>query len=521
MSGYQIDRYQLNNIQPGWPADIPEGSINATSTSLKLPGRGIPNYGEMIAENFVHILENFAGPNPPLNPIVGQLWYNINFPGGGSLMVYNGIDFVRISGVEIDTTPFFINPSSGRRGDLKYYEESGRRRLYVHNGNDWQLVSGVIVSNNDPPQTIGNDGDKWFNFSNDKLFLKANGTWLNLLHVNSDLNYGVSVGAILANVGSHQFVVIFAEGNIIAIFSYSNIPFSLLPTEFKLPGNPSIEVNLQLYFPNGLRRGLNFSNIAGNSIVVNPSPSDEFMISSNSGRLTISGPSNNRIQFDNQGRILVNTNTQFNTTSHIKLPAGTTSQRNTPFFPQKGSIRFNTDDNDLEFFDGVQWVKLLSGSGGSQVIPPGSVMIFYQNSAPIGWTTVTGLNDSLVRIVDSGGGTSGGVNNFSSVNNSFTFPIVGSTLGHVLTISQLPRHGHPFVLSVASEEKSESDKKGGLMMRNKNVTQYINNTGGASGTLGQQIGSTGGNQPHSHDINLPVTINLNIKYINAILCSKN
>ena len=40
---------------------IEDGSINQ-STSLKLPGRNTTAYGTAIAENFLHLLENFISP---------------------------------------------------------------------------------------------------------------------------------------------------------------------------------------------------------------------------------------------------------------------------------------------------------------------------------------------------------------------------------------------------------------------------------------------------------------------------
>ena len=43
-------------------------------TSLVLLGKGIPSYGETVAEDFLHLLENFAGALPPSNPVNGQLW---------------------------------------------------------------------------------------------------------------------------------------------------------------------------------------------------------------------------------------------------------------------------------------------------------------------------------------------------------------------------------------------------------------------------------------------------------------
>lgn len=521
---YTVDKYQSNNLQPGWPASVPEGSINATSTSLKLPGRGVPNYGELIAENFVHILENFAGPSQPLNPVVGQLWYDTNpsNQGVGSLKVFNGLDFVRISGVDIDTFPFYLNSTSGQKGDLKYYEESGKRRLYVHNGSNWQMVSGLEVSNSNPVNTQGNDGDRWFNVSNNKLFLKANDNWVNLLYVDGDLNYEANIGALIVTIGSTSFTVLIAEGNIIAVISYSNIPVGSLPTNLKLPGGST--VNMQMLFSNGLSRGLNFSNITSNSIRANPSVTDSFVISSQPGKLVLSGPTNQKVEFDTTGnKINIDGPVIFDNNEYVKLPTGSTGQR--PSLPEQGYMRFNTTDNDLEVYDGTSWKKLSFSGGGpvTPVIPSGTRMLFYQNSVPTGWIPVTGVNDSLVRIVDSGGGTLNSGNNFSSVNTTFSYVISGTTDGHALTINQMPLHGHPYVVTRKTETTAKMNINGGLMMRNVPV-DFVNTpayTGTPNGASYQTlIGGTGGNQPHSHNVNIPTTFSLNIKYINVIVGQK-
>jgi len=54
---------------------MPPG-INTTDTDLSLVGRGYPNYGQKIAENFLHLLENFANSTAPVYAIQGQLWYD-------------------------------------------------------------------------------------------------------------------------------------------------------------------------------------------------------------------------------------------------------------------------------------------------------------------------------------------------------------------------------------------------------------------------------------------------------------
>jgi hypothetical protein len=53
---------------------INDGTINTTSTSVGLPGRLYPGYGQVMDTNFVHVVENFADIVPPQNPLKGQIW---------------------------------------------------------------------------------------------------------------------------------------------------------------------------------------------------------------------------------------------------------------------------------------------------------------------------------------------------------------------------------------------------------------------------------------------------------------
>jgi len=48
------------------------------TTPIGLLGKNYSGYGEIMAENLVHMLENFSKPLPPSNPIIGQLWWNTN-----------------------------------------------------------------------------------------------------------------------------------------------------------------------------------------------------------------------------------------------------------------------------------------------------------------------------------------------------------------------------------------------------------------------------------------------------------
>jgi hypothetical protein len=56
---------------------VPDGGTN-TDTSLTLIGRGTSGYGQIVANNTIQQLQNFASPTAPTTPLVGQLWYNTN-----------------------------------------------------------------------------------------------------------------------------------------------------------------------------------------------------------------------------------------------------------------------------------------------------------------------------------------------------------------------------------------------------------------------------------------------------------
>jgi hypothetical protein len=77
------------------------------------------------------------------------------------------------------------------------------------------------------------------------------------------------------------------------------------------------------------------------------------------------------------------------------------------------------------------YVDVVAGSGGTG-IAPGTVMLFYQASAPISWTKLTTQNDKALRVVSGSGGVAGGTNAFSTVMAQTT---VGN---HTLTLGETP-----------------------------------------------------------------------------------
>ena len=68
--------YIINNSRGNIVAVVADGTINTTATDVALVGRAVTNYGEYQNENCVYLLENFANGTAPVQPILGQLWYN-------------------------------------------------------------------------------------------------------------------------------------------------------------------------------------------------------------------------------------------------------------------------------------------------------------------------------------------------------------------------------------------------------------------------------------------------------------
>jgi hypothetical protein len=57
------------------PIIVNDGTVD-TSTSIPLIGKNYTRFGEVLNENLLHLLENFASATAPSNPSEGQLWYD-------------------------------------------------------------------------------------------------------------------------------------------------------------------------------------------------------------------------------------------------------------------------------------------------------------------------------------------------------------------------------------------------------------------------------------------------------------
>jgi len=172
---------------------------------------------------------------------------------------------------------------------------------------------------------------------------------------------------------------------------------------------------------------------------------------------------------------------------------------------------------------------LFTGSGagltGVDPFPSGTKMVFYQASAPTGWTqdTTAALANTAMSIVTGSGGGTGGATSFYDVFNASTQPVdlgsvtvsvTGAVGAHTLTTPEIPAHSHSFSTAF------------GIDQTQSNPTQWKVNY--AAQRLPITISNTGGGGSHTHPFSVSSssaggtasTPALNLKYANVIIAAK-
>ena len=188
-------------------------------------------------------------------------------------------------------------------------------------------------------------------------------------------------------------------------------------------------------------------------------------------------------------------------------------------------------------------------------MPAGTVVVFYQAAAPTGWTQVTTSNDAALRVVSGTGGTTGGTVGFTTafasqaVSGSVSIATsTGTVGGTAITTAQLPAHNHGVTDPGHAHSVSDPGHAHGLP---GNLVSGVGAPGtGSVGQIGPTAGptyaaatgigingaytgisiqNTGSGSTHTHSLTMDAqtgtfsgtAINLAVKYINTIICSKN
>ena len=139
--------YQINKTDGTIVSTVADGQIDNISTDITLIGKNYSGFGEVLNENFIKILENFANVTAPTAPIKGQIWFDST---ESKLKVYSGTAFVPVSSATIANS----QPTTLGVGDLWFNDTA--KQLYFFDGtstillgpaySDAQGTSGLIVT---------------------------------------------------------------------------------------------------------------------------------------------------------------------------------------------------------------------------------------------------------------------------------------------------------------------------------------------------------------------------------------
>lgn len=152
---------------------ILDGTLDTSATSLSLVGRNYSNYGQVMTDNLVKLIENFAYNISPSNPLAGQLWWDTT---NNLLKVYTGSTFKVISSATASSNTNI--PSTTVAGDIWW--DTTDEQLFVYDGTTpyntagWKLVGPVWSKVN------GKSGAIWEQIQDTGL------TWHNVLSVYLD-----------------------------------------------------------------------------------------------------------------------------------------------------------------------------------------------------------------------------------------------------------------------------------------------------------------------------------------------
>lgn len=165
-------------------------------------------------------------------------------------------------------------------------------------------------------------------------------------------------------------------------------------------------------------------------------------------------------------------------------------------------------------------LNLLDGATSGAVMLTGRKLVFYESSAPTGWTQDTAVNDKVLRVTSSTGGGSGGSWTISGI----------SVDSHILTEAELPAHTHDSgTLATASdgahthtEDGIESDPGFGSIRAGDDfalrTAQNTSSAGAHTHTITGATASAGGGSGHGHD--LTVGSLWRPAYYDVIICTK-
>ena len=155
---------------------ITDGTVD-TSTTLNLPGPNYIGYGQLLDENLIHLLTNFASNSAPGGTnLQGQLWFDKSTQ---TLKVYTSNGYAPISGITVSGS----QPSNPAVGEIWY--NSSTAQTFIYNSGTFNLIGPLYTSAQGPSGAIPS--------------VISDANVLGLTHNVLELKYGSSIIAIFSS----------------------------------------------------------------------------------------------------------------------------------------------------------------------------------------------------------------------------------------------------------------------------------------------------------------------------------
>jgi len=168
--------FYINHTDGSTLASIADGTINTTTTSITLIGKNFPTYGQLLNQNLVSMLENFANTTSPASALVGQIWYD------------------------------------SANHALKYYRAGS-------SSNYWQNIANIIYSGLTP--TSPQQNDLWWDSTNQQLKYYDQLNWITIgpQTTNDGLNRVSGTNSFIVQIGGNNVFTVDAYGRVNAAYN--------------------------------------------------------------------------------------------------------------------------------------------------------------------------------------------------------------------------------------------------------------------------------------------------------------
>ena len=129
--------YTINKTDGSILTTVADGQVDSLSTDISLIGKNYSGFGEILNENLIKMLENFASVSRPTKPLRGEIWFDSS---ESRLKVYNGVDFATVGSATISA----LQPTTLNPGDLWFNETD--KQLYFFDGSNTILLGPLYSS---------------------------------------------------------------------------------------------------------------------------------------------------------------------------------------------------------------------------------------------------------------------------------------------------------------------------------------------------------------------------------------